>query len=274
MSLTTVLVVAGVGIVGLVMVMFPEARALLKGFTRLFIQDMASTPEGAKAIYSEKIDELQKTYREASDTYRMVSGEYEHSKKELQDLQSKLQKVESQCESFMRNGNEEHAMIKAQERQTILEDIERVGEMMDKYKLAMEEAKEISSVCEKQLIDMKKEMKDTVQSMQDNKRISDVYKRMDKLRVETGTDKMINAIHEKNDSLSKMAAGSRAVYQNSMGAKVNAVEKDARRMESQAYLDSLRSKYSTKSIGQSTNVNQLDTFKQAHKLTEKERVGR
>lgn len=270
MSITSVLVIAGIVIIGLVIIMFPEARALLRGFTRLFIQDMASTPEGAKAIYSEKIEELQKTYKEASDTYRMVSGEYEYSKKELQNLQSKLQKVESQCESFMRSGNEEHAIVKAQERQSIIEDIERVGEMMDKYKIAMDEAKEISSVCEKQLTDMKKEMKDTVQSMQDNKRISDVYKRMDKLRVESGTDKMISAIHEKNDKLSKMAAGSKAVYQNSMRAKISAVEKDSKRIESQAYLDSLRSKYSTNSLNRQNSSNQLSTSNRTYDYQRRE----
>ena len=40
----------------LMLILFPEFRALLKGVTRLFIKDMATTPEGAEAIYSEKID--------------------------------------------------------------------------------------------------------------------------------------------------------------------------------------------------------------------------
>ena len=132
---------------------------------------MASTPEGAKAIYTEKIEELQQTYNEASDSYRMVTGEYEQSKKELQSLQKRLAQVESQCEALMRMNNEEGAIIKAQERQEILEDIQHTGDMMDKYEQAMKEAKQITSTCEQQLIQMKKEMKDTIKEMQDNKRI-------------------------------------------------------------------------------------------------------
>lgn len=243
MTLGAVLGLAALGITGLIFIMFPEARSLGKGFLRIFVRDMASTPEGARAIYSEKIEELQQTYNEASDSYRMVTGEYEQSKKELLDLQQKLRHVETQCESLMRMGNEEGAVIKAQERQEIIEDIQHVGEMMDKYEAAMKEAKEISSTCEQQLIQMKKEMKDTIKEMQDNKRISEVYQRMDKLRNTTGTDKMIAAIHEKNEDLAKMASGSKAVYQNSTAAKSRAVEHDVRKLESQAYLDSLRNKY-------------------------------
>lgn len=261
MTLGSVLAIAGIGLASLIFIMFPESRALGKGFIRLFIKDMASTPEGAEAIYTQKIDELQETYNEASDSYRMVSGEYEHAKKELEGLQRQLKQVESQCEALMRNGNEEHAIVKAQERREILEDIQRVGDMMDKYESAMKEAKEISSVCEQQLIQMKKEMKDTIQEMKDNKRISEVYQRMDKLRNTSGTDKMIDAIHEKNESLSKMAAGSRAVYQNSTAAKVRAVEKDVRRMESDSYLDSLRAKYNSQpKIAQTNRVNTLSSL--------------
>ena len=72
----------------------------------------------------------------------MVTGEYEQSKKELQSLQKKLQQVEAQCEALMRMGNEDGAIIKAQERQEILEDIQHTGDMMDKYEQAMNEAKE------------------------------------------------------------------------------------------------------------------------------------
>ena len=269
MTLGAVLGIAALGVVGLIFIMFPEARSLGKGFLRIFVQDMASTPEGAKAIYAEKIEELQQTYNEASDSYRMVTGEYEHSKKELQDLQQRLKQVEYQCEALMKMGNEEGAIVKAQERQEILEDIQRVGDMMDKYEQAMHEAKTISSTCEQQLLQMKKEMKDTIQEMQDNKRISEVYQRMDKLRNTTGTDKMIAAIHEKNENLAKMASGSKAVYQNSTAAKSIKVEKDVRKLESQAYLDSLRSKYNSH-----PQLGTIDrkTITQITKAKEKERV--
>lgn len=271
MTLGGILGITGVGLLVLIFIMFPEARSLGKGFIRLFIKDMASTPEGAEAIYTEAIEKLQKNYNEASDSYRMVSGEYEHAKKELQDLQNRLQLVERQCESLMRSGKEEHAIVKAQERQEILEDIERVGSMLDKYEQAMKEAKEISEMCEKQLLDTKKEMKDTIQSMKDNMRVSEAYKRMDKIRADSGTDRMIAAIHDKNEELSKMAAGSRAVYQNSTAAKVRAVEKDVRHLESDAYLDSLRRKYSGSSTP-ALEAKSRTTMSSLTRVNQKEKV--
>lgn len=258
MTLGSVIGIAAIGVVALIFIMFPEARALGKGFTRLFIKDLASTPEGAEAIYTEKIEELQNTYNKASDSYRMVAGEYEECKKNLENLQKKLPVVESQCENFIRNGKEEHAAIKAQERQEIIEDIERVGDMMDKYKAAMIEAKNITEICEQQLIAMKKEKRDVVQGMKDNIQISNVYKQMDHLKAETGADKMLAAAREKSEELNKIASGSKAVYQNSTAARIAAVNKDSRRMESSAYLDSLRAKYNTKSIGSNTNSGEFN----------------
>lgn len=269
MTLGAVIALAGAGLATLVFIMFPEARSLGKGFLRIFVQDMAATPEGARAIYSEKIEELQQTYNEASDSYRMVTGEYEQSKKELQSLQQRLKLVESQCESLIKMGNDEGAKIKAQERQEILEDIQHVGEMMDKYEAAMQEAKTISSTCEQQLIQMKKEMKDTIKEMQDNKRISEVYQRMDKLRNTSGTDKMIAAIHEKNEDLAKMASGSKAVYQNSTAAKVRSVEQDVRKLESDAYLSSLKNKYRTQP---QLGTTERPTISQTLKTKEKVKV--
>lgn len=269
MTLGAVLGIAALGVAGLVFIMFPEARSLGKGFLRLFVQDVASTPEGARAIYSEKIEELQQTYNEASDSYRMVTGEYEQSKKELQSLQKKLQQVEAQCEALVKMGNDEGAVIKAQERQEIIEDIQHVGDMMDKYEQAMKEAKDISSTCEQQLLQMKKEMKDTIKEMQDNKRISEVYQRMDKLRNSTGTDKMIAAIHEKNEDLAKMASGSKAVYQNSTAAKARAVEHDVRKLESQSYLDSLKAKYNSQPQLGTVNRKTISRL-----TTTKEKLGR
>ena len=59
MELSKILPVVVIVVVALVLILFPEARALLKGFTRLFIKDMAQTPDGAEAIYTEKIDQVQ-----------------------------------------------------------------------------------------------------------------------------------------------------------------------------------------------------------------------
>jgi hypothetical protein len=112
--------------------------------------------------------------------------------------------------------------------------------------------------------------------MEDNKRITEVYQRMDKLRASSGTDKMLTAIREKNENLAKMASGSRAVYQNSNAAKVAKVEKDSLRMESNAYLNSLKHKYSTgaKAIETGTNQKPFNAYlEEKHKYPNQKQNG-
>ena len=57
MQLSTLLVILGIGILVAAFILFPGLWSLFKGFGKLFIKDMATTPEGARAIYEEQIDE-------------------------------------------------------------------------------------------------------------------------------------------------------------------------------------------------------------------------
>ena len=62
MSLSKMIFIFMIIVFILLLVLFPEFRKLLTGWTRLFIKDMATTPEGAAAIYEEKINEAQDKY--------------------------------------------------------------------------------------------------------------------------------------------------------------------------------------------------------------------
>lgn len=73
--------------------MFPEFRALFRGFARLFIKDMATTPEGAEAIYGEKIDQAQDAYTKADNAYKVASGKLATAKRDLDNLRSRLTKL-------------------------------------------------------------------------------------------------------------------------------------------------------------------------------------
>ena len=66
MTLGGVLGIAAIVIFVIVLAMFPEARTLLKGLTRIFIQDRAATPDGARAIYAEKIEQLNQIYNDVN----------------------------------------------------------------------------------------------------------------------------------------------------------------------------------------------------------------
>jgi hypothetical protein len=74
MNLTALIFGAAITIFVLLLIFFPEFRALFKGFTRIFIKDIATTPEGAEAIYSEKIDNAEDALKVFKRGARMAKG--------------------------------------------------------------------------------------------------------------------------------------------------------------------------------------------------------
>lgn len=83
MELKAVIFVVAIILIILIFCLFPEAGALLKGFTRLFIKDMATTPEGAEAIYGEKIEQAQDAYNKADNAYKVAAGKLSNAQKDM-----------------------------------------------------------------------------------------------------------------------------------------------------------------------------------------------
>lgn len=54
----------------LALIIFPGVRGKLKvlvgGFLNIFVEDIAKTPEGAKAVFQQAIEEVQERYNKAS----------------------------------------------------------------------------------------------------------------------------------------------------------------------------------------------------------------
>jgi uncharacterized membrane protein YccC len=245
MTLGGVLGIVGVAVVVIVLIMFPEARALLKGLTRVFIQDRAATPSGAKAIYAEKIDQLNVIYNKASDSYRTAAGNYEKSKEELGNLQKRLQKVSSECESLYKQGKMELAMVKAEERTDIIQRIHTVDEMVTKYEEATKQAQLVFQQAEKELRRTKAESKEVVQRMEDNKNLAALYDQLDELKNTEGVDKMLDAVKEADKQLSVKASGAKTIHQNKLSTKLEIAEKESYRAETEDFMSSLAAKYGT-----------------------------
>lgn len=245
MSLGTLVILIGVGVLALVLILFPEARALLKGFTKIFIKDMATTPEGARAIYEEKIDKLQEVYNKSDESLRLAAGKYEQSKTELGQLQKRLQKVEQECENLVRTGKMELAAVKAEERQDIIEKIANVDDMVTKYEEATKQAKMIHEQAERELKRTKSEAKETVQRMKDNQNLTELYDNLNDLKNTDGVDKLIEAVKDRDKELSQMAVGAKVVHQNKLDTKLQIAEKESYRQETFDYLKSLQAKYNT-----------------------------
>ncbi len=243
MELGKLIIILVIAVVILIFILFPEARTLFSGITRLFIKDMATTPEGAEAIYGEKIDQAQDAYNKADNAYKVAAGKLSNAQKDMKNLKSKLEKVESECESLVKANKIELAQLKADEREEIMADIKRYSELIKAYEDAANTAKEAQEMCEKNLRKLKRESKEVVENMKVKKQLQEVYDDMDELKNVTATDKLLDSVRDKNRDLDAIVEGSKVVHNNKMSTKLARAEVEAKKNSSNDYLDSLKRKY-------------------------------
>lgn len=243
MELGKLIIILVIAVVILIFILFPEARTLFSGITRLFIKDMSTTPEGAEAIYGEKIDQAQDAYNKADNAYKVAAGKLSNAQKDMKNLKSKLEKVESECESLVKANKIELAQLKADEREEIMADIKRYSELIKAYEDAANTAKEAQEMCEKNLRKLKRESKEVVENMKVKKQLQEVYDDMDELKNVTATDKLLDSVRDKNRDLDAIVEGSKVIYNNKMSTKLARAEVEAKKNSSNDYLDSLKRKY-------------------------------
>lgn len=227
----------------LILIIFPGARSLLKGLIGVFIKDMATTPEGATAIYNEKIEESQDKYRAAHDALQKAVGNLSTARNDMENLKIRLSKAEQACEALVKNNKLEEAQLKVEEREEILMDIDRTAKLIAVYEKNERDAKEIFAVCEKQLRDIKRESKNVVQNMKVKQQLKEAYDDMDELKKNTSTDKLLDSIREKNKDLDAIVEGSRVVHENKLSTRLQRADAEAKKVQSNDYLESLKKKY-------------------------------
>lgn len=243
MDLGKLIVILVIAVIILIFILFPEVRTLFSGITRLFIKDMATTPEGAEAIYGEKIDQAQDAYNKADNAYKVAAGKLSNAQKDMKNLKAKLEKVESECKSLVKANKIELAQLKADEREEIMADIKRYSELVKAYEDAANTAKEAQEMCEKNLRKLKRESKEVVENMKVKKQLQEVYDDMDELKNVTATDKLLDSVRDKNKDLDAIVEGSKVVHNNKMSTKLAKAEVEAKKNSSNDYLDSLKKKY-------------------------------
>ena len=243
MSLMHLIIGVAVFIFVLLLILFPEFRALLKGFARVFIKDMATTPEGAEAIYGEKIDEAQDAYNKADNAYRIAAGKLSTAKRDMETLKTRLTKVEAECETFVKNGKMDMAQLKSEEREEIISDIERLSQLIKAFEVATAQAKEAQEMCEKRLRKLKRESKEVVENMKVKNQLKEVYDDMDELKNVTATDKLLDSVREKNKDLDAVVEGSKVIHESRLSTRLQKAEAEAKKLQTNDYLESLKKKY-------------------------------
>ena len=243
MSLMHLIIGLAIFVFAVLLIWFPEFRALLKGFARVFIKDMATTPEGAEAIYGEKIDEAQDAYNKADNAYRIAAGKLSNAQKDMETLKSRLLKVETECETFVKNGKMEMAQLKSEEREEVLSDIQRLSQLIGAFEEATRQAKEAQTMCENRLRKLKREGKEVVENMRVKTQLKEVYDDMDELKNVTATDKLLDSVREKSKDLDAVVEGSKVIHENRLSTRLQKADSEAKKLQSNDYLESLKKKY-------------------------------
>lgn len=243
MSLVQLIVVIAVVLFVLIMILFPEARVLIKGFVSLFIKDRAATPEGAQAIFDQKISQAQDSYAKANTAMKQAVGRLSTTRNKLAALKSDLAECEKQCESLVKLGDLEAAGIKAEQREDLISSIARQEKLLAAYQTAADTATEVHAACEKNLRDLQREAKETVENMKTKEQLASIYNESDRLMQVTATDKLLDAVRQKNQDLDELAEGSRVVHNAKASTRQQKADEKARKAHSSDYLEGLKKKY-------------------------------
>lgn len=232
-----------IGLIALILILFPESRKLLSGIGHLFFKDMATTPEGAKAIYEEKIREAEEAYNKADDALNRISGKLSMNKKEYEKLKSKIQECEAKCEQMVKNGDMDRAQLYAEQREEFVADAERKKTMIQELNKANSEISQAHKLCEQRLRRLKKEQKNVVENMKLNMEMKSVYDDTNELKAMTTTDKMLASVREKDKELTEQVEGAKVVYNNRTSTKIQRADEKAKQLQTNDYLESLKKKY-------------------------------
>lgn len=240
----------------LALIIFPEVRQKLKvllgGFLNIFVEDIAKTPDGAKAVFQQAINEVQDRYNKASDTLNRFVGEQSAIKKAIAALHTELKDVEQKCEYLVRSGKLEDASVFSQRREEILYELDQKERYLQQLTPMVAEAKAVHEAYDKKLRDLKKQSKMTVEELKLKGNMKDLLGDLDELRRESATDKLLGSVRDGVEDLGKEVEGAIAVHSSRSSTKIAAAEKSASKAQADAYLVELQAKYNLESIKSAT----------------------
>lgn len=245
--MSTILIGIGV-IVLLVLIVFPGVRGKLKvllgGFLNIFVEDIAKTPEGAEAVYQQKIEEMESQYNQASAVYHKLEGEKRGLENAIKQLNETLKRLEQQCESLVSRGKMEEARVVSEQRSDLLLEAETKRKYLKEITPRVEEARDIHSACGRNLQKLKKEKKQVIDELVLNGTMKNVLNDLDELKRSSDTDKLLGSIRDYKEDLRKEVAGASAVHNNKTSTRMQKAESAARQSEADVYLEQLQKKYS------------------------------
>lgn len=226
---------------------------LLRGFWGLFVKDMASTPEGAAAVYDQLIDKAQNEYNSADESVRQIAGQLQITKDKHKAFTAQLQNIESRGEALARNGRTEELQYLSAERSGIISQVTVFQEAIDRLEPMLSEALGIKEKMEKRLMDLKTNKVNKINQLKLDLTSQQLYSNLDDLKRNSNLDKLAGAVEDKMNSEREKAVGARVVHESKLSTKIDKANNVANKLQNDAWVESLTQKHQTRKV---TQVNQ------------------
>lgn len=235
------------GLFAFALILFPEFRqklvVLVRGGLNVFVEDTAKTPEGAEAVFTQAINEVEEKYAQAATTYNKLHGKLQRYQEDVTKIDGMIKDAEVKCEHLARNNDVENARIYAERRSELLTEKKNRVAAIEKLTPMVEEAKQIHDAYGKKLRELKRNKKETIAQMKMNVQMKDLLGDLDELRKDSATDKMLSAVMEGHNDLAEEVNGARAVHENRTSTKIAKAEQKAAQAQNDEYLNNLLKKY-------------------------------
>ena len=244
----TKLILYAVGALFLIaIILFPEFRkkllVLARGGLNVFVEDRAKTPEGAKAIFTQAINEAEEKYQTAKETYNRLYGKQRRLQMEIAKLEEEAKTAEVRVDGFARRGDRENAKLYAERVVQLRASIKSKQQAITTLTPSVEKAKEAYDACAKRVTSLKNQKQDVVAQMETNLMTKELMNDLDEVYKGSATDKMLDAVLEGAGVLMEESSGAVAVYEAKTTTKIARAEQLAEEAESDAYLESIMQKY-------------------------------
>jgi phage shock protein A len=238
MSLTILLLIA----VGAFIVMFTKPGVLIKGIYHTFVKDMAATPEGAEAIYTTKIENMEKRQVQATEALEQIAGQLSRTKNEKEIASKKVVDLERQCEALARAGKFDDVEILAAERDSLVMTQEELAKAIADLEPMFKDAQEVLNLIESQLKKLKAEKITVVNNLRRNIMVTEMYHTLDGLK-KSSVDKMLADAREGAQAKTDTAAGAKALHDSKLSTKVERAQASASSAANSDYVAQLRARY-------------------------------
>lgn len=236
--ITGVIIVTAAGII-----LTDKGRTLAKGFLNLFVEDVAKTPQGANAIYSQAIEEARSDYAKADNNLKKIAGMLSMTEKKVDELNKEMETTKEKCETLVKTGRIEDAEVVAQRIPEIEEEIQIYASKAKELKPMLQDARTVHAHLEKKVKKLERERNTTIKRLEINKQQEELYNDLDELKTVKGTDKLLKHIKDEVQSSNERVVGARTVHENKTSTKMQRIDNDLRASQSSSYIEELRRKY-------------------------------